>query len=162
MPQQVQTSAFSTATMRRMPCKLALNLRIGSFVASSLSKFNTVMGRFSQMIALDSCSTCISSSSLKALSKSTVTVSSFIWKPILLESKSFQHTKERICSPQCCCILSRRTAQSKVTSTCAPTSNGASHSCQMRPSFSLACSTFTPPILPLSLNCPPPSGKITV
>ena len=81
---------------------------------------------------------------------------------MLLESKSFQHTKERICSPQCCCILSRRTAQSKVTSTFAPTSSGASHSCQRRPSFSLACNTFTPLILPLSLNCPPPSGKITV
>ena len=90
--------------------------------------------------------------------KSIVTTSAPMWKPTLSQWKRSQMRPEQMCSPECCCMWSKRRAQSILPETLFPTSKGLSQRCVMTPFFSWTSSTFASPKTPVSYGWPPPSG----
>ena len=157
VPQQAQRSAPGHSTMRTAPLRAFL-LRYSSVSSSSGVGYVTRKGRFSQITRLACSSISSSAASVTGASKSMTTVSAPIWKPTLLQCAAAQISPLTMCSPECCCIRSKRASQSISPTTAAPTGRGPSQKCVTAPSAIRVSVTRTPPSVPPSPGCPPPSG----
>ena len=90
--------------------------------------------------------------------KSMVVTPAPRWKPTLSQPYLRQMIPLQMCSPECCCMWSKRRAQSMTPPAVQPGVRGAPQVWKITPPRSWTSSTGTPPSVPWSAGCPPPSG----
>ena len=125
VPQQAQQSAPSIRTMRTSP-SISFLLRYSRCVSSSGVGTKASIGTFFQMTSLAKRSIFSASSRVMEPLKSIVTASLPMWKPTLSYPKSRWVSPEKMCSPLCCWVISRRLASSTSPRTRSPTASARS------------------------------------
>ena len=159
--QHAQRSTPGTSTMRTGIAS-AFFCRNGIAASSSSAGQRMFIGRFFHTSSFARRSSRKSCSASISRSKSIVAPCSSMWKPMFSQPQSECAWPDTRCSAEWICMRAKRVSQSISPGTSAPSVSGEAQKWTISPFSSRVSVTCTPPSVPISPPCPPPSGKKAV